>query len=162
MSGFVTTETYTQGQAAQDAKIDAININSFLDVLYPVGSVIYGTTFSNQYAFPENYDANYIPTILRAPIIAPYIVTAFPNLWTAHTQTPDTIKLHNSEGTLEVRKVTEFSIVSTNSETFVRVLFDRPFSTVTKAGLYWYTLEHANFSDTTFHWQKNSTKFADS
>jgi hypothetical protein len=162
VSGFVTTETYTQGQAAQDAKIDAININSFLDVLYPVGSVICGTTFSNQYAFPENYDVNYIPTVLRAPIIAPYIVTAFPNLWTAHTHAPDTIKLHNSEGLLEERPVTEFSIVSTGSETFVRVMFDRPFYTITKAGLYWYTLEHADFSDTTFHWQKNSTKFADS
>ena len=163
VSGFVTTETYTQGQAAQDAKIDAINIKSFLDVLYPVGSVICGTTFSNQYAFPENYNAIYnIPTLLKAPIIAPYIVTAFPKLWTAKTRAPDTITLHNSEGTLEVRTVTEFSITSTGSETFVRVLFDRPFSNVTKAGLYWFTLEHADFSDTTFHWQKNSTKFADS
>ena len=162
VSGFVTTETYTQGQAAQDAKIDAININSLLDALYPVGSEICGTTFSNQYAFPVSYDVDYSPAIFTAPIIAPYIVTAFPRLWTAKTRTPNTIKLHNSEGLLESRPVTEFKIVSTGSETYIRVKFDGPFHAVTKAGLYWYTLEHADFLDTTFSWTKNSTKFADS
>ena len=169
VSGFVTTETYTQGQAAQDAKITDltgkltdINYLAFLDELYPEGSVIPGTAIRIGDTYTCYLPAGYSALALIMPATVPYIVSKFPQLWKYNRVSPNTVTQRDLSGNNVTRTVKNFSIDNADGIAHIYMSFDSAFPAVRNAGLYFYT-----FSDSTlvtevaarFSWTKNDTKF---
>ena len=164
VSGFVTNTTYTEGQAAQDAKINALtgkiaNINylAFLDAIYPEDNVIIGTRFEEATLYPCRYDADTIFTQFYIPVVVPYIVIAFLNLWTANINAPTTIIMYDANGMEEQsRPVTSFEIKQVGNVCFFAVVFETPFNI--SAGVHYFRLHSTGIMD--YNWTKNATPFS--
>ena len=187
VSGFVTKTTYNQGQAAQDAKITAAqnaankaNTNigdwetehpgktiaqavtdadylAFLDKLYPESSIIKGTRLPIDTIYPRYIDAKTNPEIIDLPVTVPYIVTAFPELWTVQFEAPTTITMIPADKPSQTRQVTKFQINTTAVSSVLYVYFDAPFNTPT-ADIYYFKLS-SDINSITYSWRKNNIKF---
>ena len=187
VSGFVTKTTYNQGQAAQDAKITAAKAAAdkanasigdwdaqhpgktiaqavqdadylaFLDKLYPESSIIKGTRLPLDTIYPRYIDAKTNPEIIDLPVTVPYIVTAFPELWTVQFEAPTTITMITANKPPQTRQVTKFQIDTTAKSSVLYVYFDAPFNTPT-ADIYYFKLS-SDISIITYSWRKNNIKF---
>ena len=163
VSGFVTETTYNQGQAAQDAKINdlntklsAIDYRAFLDKLYPESSIIKGTRLPIDTLYPRYIKRGTNPSIIDLPVTVPYIVTAFPELWTVQFDAPTTITMEDTVSPAQTRQVTKFQIDTTNHSSVLYVYFDTQFNTPT-SGIYYFKLSSDNII--TYSWRKNNIKF---
>ena len=163
VSGFVTKTTYNQGQAAQDTKINdlnnklsAINYRAFLDELYPESSIIKGTRLPLDTLYPKYIDRATNPSIIDLPVTVPYIVTAFPELWTVQFDAPTTITMEDTVSPAQTRQVTKFQIDTTDRSSVLYVYFDTEFNTPT-SGIYYFKL--SSDANITYSWRKNNIKF---
>lgn len=164
VSGFVTNTTYNQGQAAQDAKINdlntklsAINYRAFLDELYPESSIIKGTRLPIDTIYPRYIDKETAPDIIDLPVTVPYIVTAFPELWTVQFEAPTTITIYSADKPSQTRNVTKFQIDTTAKSSVLYVYFDAPFNPPT-SDIYYFKLS-SDINIITYSWRKNNIKF---
>ena len=183
VSGFVTETTYNQGQAAQDTKINAaqaaadrantsigdwdaehpgktiaqIDVRTYLDELYPENSVIKGTRLVELYSRYYEGVGNLINSI-QISIIVPYIVTAFPELWTLTFDAITSVIMYNATGVAQARTVKKYEINTTGNESVLFVTFESPFEIAAK-GIYHFKL-NSNSSFISYHWNKNNIKFA--
>ena len=182
VSGFVTKTTYNQEQAAQDAKITAaqtaankanttigdwetehpgktiaqIDVRTYLDELYPENSVIKGTRLVDLYS--QYYEGVAIVSAIQIPIIVPYIVTAFPELWTSIFDAITSVNMYNAAGVAQTKNVTKYEINTTGNESVLFVNFESPFE-ISAGGIYHFRL-NSNSSFISYHWNKNKIKFA--
>ena len=169
MSGFVTAQTYEQGQAAQDAKIDDltdkladINYLAFLDALYPEGSEIPGAKIYDNDIFFKYYTASWSDDAIRIPIIVPPIVAKFPSLWTTNTIPPESViqRKGDEEGT--TRRVKSFSVDTIGGYSEIFVMPASPFPAATAEGVYSYTFhigDPQSGATVSYKWTKNATPF---
>ena len=182
VSGFVTETTYNQGQAAQDTKITAaqaaankantsigdwdaqhpgktiaqIDVRTYLDELYPENSVIEGTRLVDLY---PRHDESQPVKVLNLPIIVPYIVTAFPDLWSLTFNTPTSVTMYTSDaGVAHTRDVTNCEINITGNESMLFVTLANPFN-IPDQGIYYFELK-TDSGVVSYHWSKNKIKFA--
>ena len=165
VSGFVTETTYNQGQAAQDAKItdltnklSAINYLAFLDNIYPEDNIIAGTRLLEDTIYPKWYEANTSITWFYIPVIVPYIVQAFPTLWTENIDAPTEFSMYNAAGT-EIRSepITRFEIKHVGDATFFAIGFATPINFYT-TGIYHFKLHSTKTMQ--YNWTKNATPFS--
>ena len=165
MSGFVTETTYNQGQAAQDAKINAltgkiadINYLAFLDAIYPEDNVITGTRLDENTLYPKWYEANTSITWFFIPVIVPYIVQAFPTLWTENIDAPTEFSMYDATGIgIRSEPITRFEIKYVGDTTFFAINFATPIN-VSTSGIYHFKLHSTNIME--YHWTKNATPFS--
>ena len=182
LSGYVTKSTYTEEQTAQDAKIAAaqtaadkantnigdwetehpgqtiaqIDVRTYLDELYPENSVIKGTRLVGLYT--QHYQSETVENVIQIPILAPYIVTAFPELWTLTFNAPTSVTMYNAAGVAQTKNVTKYEINTTGNESVLFVTLANPFD-ISAAGIYYFKLNpDRNFIS--YHWDKNNIKFA--
>ena len=163
VSGFVTKTTYNQEQAAQDAKINdlntklsAIDYRAFLDKLYPESSIIKGARLPLDTIYPRYINKGTNPSIIDLPVTVPYIVTAFPELWTVQFDAPTTITMYDTVKPGQTRQVTKFQIDTTNHASVLYVYFDTQFNTP-DSDIYYFKL--SSDSIITYSWRKNNIKF---
>ena len=182
VSGFVTETTYNAGQAAQDAKINAaqtaadkananigdwetkhpgktiaqIDVRTYLDELYPEYSVLKGTELVNLYT--QYYRGEGVENALQIPILVPYIVTAFPELWTLTFNAPTSVTMYNTAGVAQTRNVKKYEINSTGNDSVLFVTFASSFD-ISAAGIYYFKL-NPDSGFISYHWNKNNIKFA--
>ena len=183
VSGFVTETTYNQEQAAQNTKITAaqnaankantsigdwdaqhpgktiaqIDVRTYLDELYPENSVIKGTRLVDLYSQYYEGGGDLINAI-QIPIIVPYIVTAFPELWTLTFDALTAVIMYNATGDAQTRTVKKYDINTTGNESVLFVTFEIPFE-IAVGGIYHFKLI-SNISSISYHWNKNNIKFA--
>ena len=182
VSGFVTTETYTAGQAAQDAKINAaqaaadkantsigdwdaqhpgetiaqIDVRTYLDELYPEYSILKGTRLVNLYT--QHYEGKTVANAIQIPILVPYIVTAFPELWTLTFNAPTSVTMYNAAGVAQTRNVTKYEINTTDDDSILFINLASPFD-ISATGIYYFKL-NPNSGFISYNWNKNNIKFA--
>ena len=180
VSGFVTETTYNAGQAAQDAKITAaqtaankantsigdwdaqhpgktiaqIDVRTYLDELYPEYSVIKGTRLEDFYPM---YEILPIQSIV-IPIIVPYIVTTYTELWNQTLNAPTSVTMYNAAGVAQTRNVTKFEINTTGTDSKIFVTLESSFN-IAGPGIYYFKL-NANSGFVSYYWKKNNIKFA--
>ena len=165
VSGFVTETTYNQGQAAQDAKItdltnklSAINYLAFLDNIYPEDNIIAGTRLLEDTIYPKWYEANTSITWFYIPVIVPYIVQAFPTLWTENIDAPTEFSMYDAAGTgIRSEPITRFEIKHVGDATFFAIGFATPINFYT-TGIYHFKLHSTNTMQ--YNWTKNATPFS--
>ena len=181
VSGFVTETVYNQGQAAQDAKITAaqtaadkantnigdwdaqhpgktiaqIDVRTYLDELYPKYSVLKGTRLVGLYT--QHYEGETVGNSIQIPILAPYIVTAFPELWTLTFNAPTSVTMYNAAGVAQTRNVKKYEINTTGDDSVLFVTFTSPFD-IPAAGIYHFKL-NPDSGFISYHWNKNNIKF---
>ena len=182
VSGFVTETTYNQGQAAQDAKINAaqaaankantsigdwdaqhpdqtiaqIDVRTYLDELFPENSVIQGTRLIDLY--PRFYVTEQDEHVIVIPIIIPYIVKTFSGLWNQSFNAPASVTIYSANGFKQTRKVSNFEVNTTGEESIIFVHLESPFN-IPAAGIYYFQMNSAN-GFVSYHWSKNNIKFA--
>ena len=183
VSGFVTETTYNQEQAAQNTKITAaqnaankantsigdwdaqhpgktiaqIDVRTYLDELYPENSVIMGTRLVDLYSQYYKVGGDLI-NVIQIPIIVPYIVTAFPELWTLTFDEITSVIMYNATGVAQTRTVKNYEINTTGNESVLFVNFESPFE-IAAEGIYHFKL-NSNSIFVSYHWNKNNIKFA--
>ena len=165
VSGFVTETTYNAGQAEQDAKItdltnklSAINYLAFLDNIYPEDNVIAGTRLVENTLYPKWYEANTSITWFYIPVIVPYIVQAFPTLWTENIDAPTEFSMYDAAGTgIRYEPITRFEIKHVSDATFFAIGFAKPINFST-TGIYHFKLHST--STMQYSWTKNATPFS--
>ena len=134
--------------------IAQIDVRTYLDELYPENSVIEGTRLVDLYtrfesAGPKNG--------IDLPIIVPYIVTAFPELWTLTFDTLTSVTMYNAANIAQTTDVTKYEINTTGTYSMLSVDFARTVD-VSNAGVYHFKLNPAN-GFISYHWNKNNIKF---
>ena len=180
--GYVTTATYTEGQNAQDTKINAaqaaadkanasigdwdakhpgktiaqIDVRTYLDELYPKYSVLKGTRLANLYT--QHYMSEQVGNGIQIPILVPYIVTAFPELWTLEFDTLISVTMYDAAGVAQTRNVTKYEINTTGNESVLFITLASPFD-ISAAGIYYLKLNPIS-GFISYHWNKNNIKFA--
>ena len=183
VSEFVTKTVYDEEQAAQNTKITAaqnaankantsigdwdaqhpgktiaqIDVRTYLDELYPENSVIKGTRLVDLYSQYYEGGGDLINAI-QIPIIVPYIVTAFPELWTLIFDAITSVIMYNATGVAQTRTVKKYDINTTGNESVLFVTFESPFE-IAAGGIYHFKL-NSNSSSISYHWNKNKLKFA--
>jgi hypothetical protein len=183
VSEFVTKTVYDEEQAAQNTKITAaqnaankantsigdwdaqhpgktiaqIDVRTYLDELYPEYSVIKGTRLVDLYS--QYYEGGgTLVNAIQIPIIVPYIVYAFPELWTLTFDAITSVNMYNANGVAQTRPVKNYDINTTGNESVLFVTFESPFEIAAK-GIYHFKL-NSNISSISYHWKKNNIKFA--
>lgn len=184
VSGFVTETTYNQGQAAQDAKITAaqnaankanttigdwetkhpgmtiaqIDARTYLDELYPEGTILPGVEIRVSDVFTKYYADQEIHSFM-VPITVPEIYALFPTAWTAVIAPPSYIQMVNAKtGALEQRPVTKMELKLTlGNAYYLYVFFDSPF-TSTDSDYYYFSLTGRD--GISCSWKKNNIKFS--
>ena len=183
VSGFVTSTTYTEGQAAQDAKITAaqaaadkanasigdwetehpgktiaqIDVRTYLDELFPEGTVLPGVDIFVDAVFTRHYADQEILSF-TVPINVPEIYALYPTAWTVEITPPSYInKVDAKTGTVEQRHVTEMKLQPSGHGYWLYVSFDNPF-TSTDNGYYYFNLTNPN--GISCSWKKNGIKFS--
>ena len=137
-------------------KLSAINYRAFLDELYPESSIIKGTVLPRDTLYPKYIAKATNPSIIDLPVTVPYIVTAFPELWTVQFDAPTTISMDDTVSPPQTRQVTKFQIDTTNRSSVLYVYFDTQVNTPT-SGIYYFKL--SSDAKITYSWRKNNIKF---
>ena len=127
-----------------------------MDELYPEDSVIEGTRLVNLYT--KHYERAAGGNVIDIPILVPYIVTAFPELWTLTFDSITSVTMYNAAGVAQTRDVTKYEINTTCNDSVLFVTLKSPFD-ISSAGIYYFRLTHNN-SFISYFWIKNHIKFA--
>lgn len=189
VSGFVTTETYTQGQAAQDAKIaeaktaadkanasigdwDAqhpgktiaqavtdINYLAFLDKIYPEGSIVPGGSFDTFTLHPVTYHDGARVGFCNIPVSVPAIVARFDPCWTLNSSFPTSISLLNATGNVVETKTVKKWEILDIHDTPRLSAIFDTAFNIQNTGVYYFKLGPEAYL--TYSWTKNNTKFYD-
>ena len=151
------THTITQMVTNIRTDLKGIDYLNFLDKIYPEDNVIFGTRFEEYTLYPRHYNANTTFTQFYIPVVVPYIVSAFPTLWTENINAPTTIIMYDANGTAAQSKpVTSFEIKQVGNTCFFAVVFETPFNI--SAGVYYFRLHSTRIMD--YNWTKNATPFS--
>ena len=184
VSGFVTTATYTEGQNAQDTKINAaqtaadkanatigdwetkhpgttiaqIDVRTYLDELYPEGTTIPGLSIESDTVVTQYYNSELLGNkeVFVFPITVPEIYAVYPAAWNAVTTPPLYLNLTDVRtGTQTQKNVSTMSIVPLVTGYALRIAVSPAFN-ITKEGFY-----YIRFAGTTidFYFRKNNIKF---
>ena len=152
------THTITQMVTNIRTDLKGIDYLNFLDKIYPNDNVIFGTRFEEATLYPCRYDANTTFTHFFIPVVVPYIVSAFPTLWTANINAPTTIIMYDANGMAgQSKPVTSFEIKQVGNTSFFAVVFETPFN-ISTTGVYYFRLHSTSFIS--YSWTKNATPFS--
>ena len=151
------THTITQMVTNIRTDLKGIDCLNFLDKIYPEGNVIFGTRFEEATLYPCHYDASTTFTQFFIPVVVPYIVSAFPTLWTANINAPTTIIMYDANGmAAQSKPVTNFEIKQVDNSSFFKVDFETSFNIST--GVYYFRLHSTKIMN--YSWTKNATPFS--
>lgn len=170
VSGFVTTATYTEGQAAQDAKIAAaqtaadkantsiaqIDVRTYLDKLYPAGTVLPGWNIETDEVLMRYYQDGNI-AVFNFPITVPDLYALYPTAWDVVDNPPSVVILVNAKTDVQLQQAVSKLELKANGENYAMRVTVSPALDIPEPGYYY--LKFAGFN-TAFHFKKNKLKFS--
>ena len=185
VSGFVTTETYTQGQAAQDAKITAaqaaadkananigdwetkhpgktiaqIDVRTYLDELYPAGTVLPGLAIGTEEVFTQYYYTEQTgkKENFFFPITVPELYAVYPTAWNVVTTPPTAVILTNVNTGTQTQEAVSTMNVQPLVDGYALKITVSPALNIPAEGVYYIRLAGPN---TALHFEKNNIKFS--
>ena len=187
LSGYVKTETYTEGQAAQDAKITAAQnaankanttigdwdaqhpgktiaqavtdagYLAFLNDLYPQGSVVPGGSFYKFNVHPFYYVGDTSTADISIPVFVPDIVARFKQCWTPNYNFPTSILIHDATGNRIGAKIVKNAEILDMSENPRLSIEFDSRFTFPASGIYYFEFSPDIYFG--YSWTKNATPF---
>lgn len=182
LSGYVTKSTYTEGQTAQDTKITAaqtaankantnigdwetkhpgqtiaqIDVRTYLDELYPAGTVLPGWNIETDEVLMRYYQDGSI-AVFNFPIAVPDIYALYPTAWDTVSSLPSVVILVNAKTNVQLQQAVSKLELATNGEGYMMRVTVSPALEIPEPGYYYF--KFAGY-DATFHFKKNNLNFS--
>jgi hypothetical protein len=185
VSGFVTETTYNQGQAAQDTKITAaqaaadkananigdwktkhpgktiaqIDVRTYLDELYPAGTVLPGLAIGTEEVFTQYYYTEQTgkKENFFFPITVPEPYAVYPTAWNVVTTPPTAVILTNVNTGTQTQEAVSTMKVQPLVDGYALKITVSPALNIPAEGVYYIRLAGPN---TALHFKKNNIKFS--